>query len=170
MNFSRKEQFVKTYAEISHFSVEFQTELFRSKICFTLRTLLMESERVAVDVNMTVKFWWILSYVIFRLGRFRVCSLLIENVRSVFSSATKAFGSVCRSLKRNILIFFSLTKFLKSVLSIEIWPKRLFENLRKLPKMVISDQQRVIQIIRNLCGLIPSSSFFARRKFFVCDG
>ena len=46
----------------------------------------MESERVAVDVNMTVKLWWILIYVIFRLGRFRVCSLLIENVRSVFSS------------------------------------------------------------------------------------
>ena len=52
----------------------------------------------------------------------------------VFASVTKAFGSVCRSLKRNILIFFGLTKFLKSVLSIEIWPKRLFENLRKLPK------------------------------------
>ena len=33
--------------------------------------------------------------------------------------------------------------------------------------MVIFDQQRVIQIIRNLCGLIPSSSFFARRQFRV---
>ena len=36
-------------------------------------------------------------------------------------------------------------------------------------KMVIFNQQRVIQIIRNLCGLIPSSSFFARRKFCVKD-
>ena len=58
----------------------------------------MESERVAVDVNMTVKFCWVLIYVIFRLGRFRVCSLLIENVRSVFSSVCECYKSVRKCL------------------------------------------------------------------------
>lgn len=80
----------------------------------------------------------------------------------VFASVTKAFGSVCRSLKRNILIFFSLIKFKKCAINGNLAKKTKTDKIQSLghfwPTTCNSDS----------CGLIPSSSFFARRN--SCDG